>query len=171
MKALLIAAALVAPGTAWAASGDIGCIEARLGATAMQRIGDGVVAAADKGGNPASALDTDREALIAARAACRTAGNWSPSAIQAAVSYTQARATRLGAETALRNDGLDPARLAAAYAALPTEDRKSLIEKASSGAIAAVTNAAGQPRARRHVLLYFSALAAIEFYPAEFAAA
>ncbi|WP_287978548.1 hypothetical protein [Sphingomonas sp.] len=171
MRTILIAAALFAPGTAWAASGDIGCIEGKLGATAMQRIGDGVVAAADKGGNPASALDADREALIAARAACRTAGNWSPTAIQIAVSYTQARATRLGAEAALRKDGLDATKFAAAYAALPVPDRKSLIEKASSGALAAVTSTSAQPRVRRHVLLYFSALAAIEFYPAEFAAA
>lgn len=171
MRTLLIAAALFAPGIARAASGDIGCIEGKLGPTAMQRIGDGVVAAADKGGNPSSALDADRDALIAARAACRTAGNWSPTAVQVAVSYTQARATRLGAETGLRNDGLDVAKLAAVYAALSVEDRKSLIEKASSGALAAVTSASAQPRVRRHVLLYFSALAAIEFYPAEFAAA
>jgi hypothetical protein len=168
---LLIAAALLAPGTARAASGDIACIEAKLGATAMQRIGDGVVAAADKGGNLASALDADRDALLAARQDCRTAGNWSPTAVQAAVSYTQGKATKLGAEAALRNDGLDATKLAAGYAALPTEDRKSLIEKASTGALAAVTSAATQPRARRHVLLYFSALAAIEFYPVEFAAA
>jgi len=171
---LLIAAALLAPllapGTAWAASGDIGCIEAKLGPTAMQRIGDGVVAAADKGGNPAAALDTDRDALLAARQACRVAGNWSPAAVQSAVSYTQGRATKLGAEAALRSDGLDATKLATAYAALPVQDRKSLTEKASSRALAAVTGAVAQPRARRHVLLYFSALAAIEFYPAEFAA-
>jgi len=171
---LLIAAALLAPllapGTAWAASGDIGCIEAKLGPTAMQRIGDGVVAAADKGGNPAAALDTDRDALLAARQACRVAGNWSPAAVQSAVSYTQGRATKLGAEAALRSDGLDATKLATAYAALPVQDRNSLTEKASSRALAAVTGAVAQPRARRHVLLYFSALAAIEFYPAEFAA-
>ena len=170
MRMLLIAAALLAPGTAWAASGDIGCIEAKLGPTAMQRIGDGVVAAADKGGNPAAALDTDRDALLAARQACRVAGNWSPAAVQSAVSYTQGRATKLGAEAALRSDGLDATKLATAYAALPVQDRKSLTEKASSRALAAVTGAVAQPRARRHVLLYFSALAAIEFYPAEFAA-
>ena len=71
MRIILIAAVLfacgIAPGTAWAASGDIGCIEAKLGSTAMQRIGDGVVAAADKGNNPATALDADRETLLAAR--------------------------------------------------------------------------------------------------------
>ena len=175
MRIILIAAAQVAfglvPGTAWAASGDIGCIETKLGPTAMQRIGDGVVAAADKGGNPAAALDADRDALLTARQACRAASNWSPDAVQAAVSYTQGRATKLGAEAALRSDGLDATKLATAYAALPTQDRKSLIEKASSGALASVRGAAAQPRARRHVLLYFSALAAIEFYPAEFAAA
>jgi hypothetical protein len=171
VKTILIIAALLMPGTAWAASGDIGCIEAKLGPTAMQRIGDGVVAAADTGGNPARALDSDRDALISARSACQTAGNWSPSAVQAAVSYTQGRATRLGAEAALRKDGLDIPKLAAAYAALSIQDRKSLIEKASSGALASVTNAAAQPPIRRHVLLYFSALAAIEFYPAEFTAA
>jgi hypothetical protein len=171
VRIILIAAALLAPGTAWAASGDIGCIEAKLGPTAMQRIGDGVVAAVDKGGNPAAALDADRDALLAARQACRTAGNWSPDAVQVAVSYTQGRATKLGAESALRSDGLDASKLATAYAALPIQDRKSLTEKASSGALAAITGAAAQPRTRRHVLLYFSALAAIEFYPADFAAA
>ncbi|HEX7848931.1 MAG TPA: hypothetical protein VF485_04265 [Sphingomonas sp.] len=169
MRLILIAAALLAPGAAWAASGDIGCIEAKLGPTAMQRIGDGVVAAADKGSNPAAALDADRDALLAARQACRTAGNWSPTAVQAAVSYTQGRATKLGAEAALRNDGLDAAKLAAAYAALPAPDRRSLIEKASPGALAAITAATNNARARRHVLLFYSALAAIEFYPAEFA--
>jgi hypothetical protein len=173
VRTILIAAAPFAfglvPGTAWAASGDIGCIEAKLGPTAMQRIGDGVVAAADKGGNPASALDTDRDALLAARQACRTAGSWSPAAVQVAVSYTQGRATKLGAEAALRSDGLDANKLAAAYAALPAEDRRSLIEKVSPRALAAVTSATKSPPVRRHVLLFYSALAAIEFYPAEFA--
>jgi hypothetical protein len=174
VRTILIAAAPIvfglAPGTAWAASGDIGCIEAKLGPAAMQRIGDGVVAAVDKGSDPARALDADRDALLAARAACRVAGNWSPGAVEAAVSYTQGRATRLGAEVALRNDRLDATKLTAVYAALPVQDRKSLTAKASSGAVAAVTGAARQPRARLHVLLYFAALAAIEFYPPEFAA-
>ena len=169
MRTILIAAALLTPGTASAASGDIGCIEAKLGSTAMQRIGDGVVAAADKGDNPAAALDADREALLAARQSCRTAGNWSPAAVQVAVSYTQGRATKLGAEAALRSDGLDANTLAAAYAALPVEDRRSLTEKASARALAAVTNTTKSASVRRHVLLFYSALAAIEFYPAEFA--
>ena len=169
MRTILIAAALLTPGTASAASGDIGCIEAKLGSTAMQRIGDGVVAAADKGDNPAAALDADREALLAARQSCRTAGNWSPAAVQVAVSYTQGRATKLGAEAALRSDGLDANTLAAAYAALPVEDRRSLTEKASARALAAVTKTAKSASVRRHVLLFYSALAAIEFYPAEFA--
>lgn len=169
MRTILITAALLTPGTASAASGDIGCIEAKLGSTAMQRIGDGVVAAADKGDNPAAALDADREALLAARQSCRTAGNWSPAAVQVAVSYTQGRATKLGAEAALRSDGLDANTLAAAYAALPVEDRRSLTEKASARALAAVTNTTKSASVRRHVLLFYSALAAIEFYPAEFA--
>ena len=171
MRTLLIIAALLAPGTAWAASGDIGCIEAKLGPAAMQRIGDGVVAAADKGTDPARALDADRDALLAARAAYSAAGNWSPGAIAVAVSYTQSRATMRGADAALRGDGLQTAGLTAAYAALAVTDRRSLIEKASPAALAAVRNATASPRARRHVLLYFSALAANEFYPAEFAAA
>ena len=137
----------------------------------MQRIGDGVVAAADKGGDPARALDMDRDALLAARGACSAAGNWSPEAIAVAVSYTQARATGRGAEAALRGDGLQMTGLAAAYAALAAADRRSLLGKASPTALAAVRNATASPRARRHVLLYFSALAANEFYPAEFAAA
>ncbi|QDZ07618.1 hypothetical protein FPZ24_09050 [Sphingomonas panacisoli] len=171
MRALLLAAALFAPGSAWAASGDIGCIEAKLGPDAMQRIGNNVVAAADKGGDAATALDADREALIAARDNCRTANNWSPDAVQAAVSYTQGRATKLGAESAIKSDGLDAAKLAASYAALPAGDRKSLVAKASPGAVGAVTAAGANAKQRRHVLLYFAALAAIEFYPADFAAA
>ncbi|MEO5492746.1 MAG: hypothetical protein ABIR08_01825 [Sphingomonas sp.] len=168
---LLLTAALLAPGTAWAATGDIGCIEAKLGPVAMQRIGDGVVAAANNGTDPARTLDADREALIAARDACRTAGNWSSDAAQAAVSYTQGRATKLGAESALKTDGLDATKLAASYAALPLPDRKSLIAKASPGALAAVTAYGAGPMQRRHVLLYFAALAGLEFYPADFAAA
>ncbi|MDB5677409.1 hypothetical protein [Sphingomonas bacterium] len=171
MRYLLFTVAFLAPAPAFAATGDIGCIEAKLGAAAMQRIGDGVVAAADNGFDPARALDPDRDELIDARQKCRNAGNWSPNATQIAVSYTQARATRLGAESALKRDGLDATKLAASYAALPVQDRRSLIAKASPGALNAVTIAAAQLQGRRHVLLYFAALAAIEFYPSDFTAA
>jgi len=171
MRTLLLAAALLAPGPAWGATGDIGCIAAKLGPAAMQRIGDGVVAATDKGTDPSHALDTDRDALLAARQACRVASDWSLDAVRIAVSYTQARATRLGAESALRRDGLDPVKLSTAYAALPMQDRKSLIGRASPGAIKGLAAAAPQVSVRRHVLLYFTALAAAEFYPSEFAAA
>ena len=170
MRTLLIAAALLAPGTAWAASGDIGCIEAKLGPAAMARIGANVVAVADKGGNPARVLDADRDALIAARSACRTAGNWSPDAVQIAVYYTQARATKIGAEAALRADGLDPAKLAAIYAALPDRDRKSMVETPSPAAVAAMNAATPVARSRVHVHLLFAALAAIEGYTGDFAA-
>ena len=169
MRMLLAAVVLLAPGTAFAATGDIGCIEARLGPAAMQRIGDGVVAAADSGSNPAQALDRDRDALIAARDACRATNSWSADAAQAAISYTQGRATKLGAESALKRDGLDTARLANGYATLPLPDRKSLIAKASPGALGAVAAAGTTPKQRRHVLLYFAALAGLEFYPADFA--
>ncbi|HEX4693663.1 hypothetical protein [Sphingomonas sp.] len=137
----------------------------------MQRIGEGVVMAADKGIDPSRSLDADREALLAARQACRVAGNWSPDAVQVATSYTQGRATKLGAESALRRDGLDPVKLSTVYAALPVQDRSSLIAKASPGAIKVITAVARQATARRHVLLYLAALAGLEFYPAEFAAA
>ena len=166
MRATLIAAAPVALwlalGTAWAASGDIGCIEAKLGAAAMQRIGANVVAAADKNGDPARVLDVDRDALIAARSACRAAANWSPDAVQTAVSYTQARATKLGAEMALKAEGLDPARLSDAYAALPLSDRKTLVGAPSAGAKAAVNAVAPGQRQRLHVQLLFAALSAID---------
>jgi hypothetical protein len=171
VKGALLALALLLPGTACAASGDIGCIETKLGPEAMQRIGDGVVAAADKGSDPSSALDTDREGLIAARNACRAASNWSPDATQAAISYTQARATKLGADSALKRDGLDPNKIAASYAALPVADRQSLVAKASKGAVNAILASSPRPAMRNHVLLLFSALAAIEFYPADFAGA
>jgi hypothetical protein len=171
MLRLVIIAALplaFVPAPAFAANGAIGCIEAKIGPAAMQRIGEGVVAAADKEKDPSGALDADRDALIAARDACRTANSWSNDATQAAVSYLQARATKLGAESALHRDGLDVGKLSVSYAALPVQDRKSLIAKASPGAINAVTTATPRPAARRHVLLFFAALAAIEFYPAEF---
>lgn len=171
--ALLIAAASFAiglvPDAAWAASGDIGCIEAKLGPVAMQRIGANVVAAVDKQGDPARVLDADRDAFLAARSACRAAANWSPDAVQTAVSYTQARATKLGAEMALRADGLDPARLSEVYAALPLSDRKTLVGAPSAGARAAVNAAAPGERQRVHVRLFFAALSAIEFYPQDFA--
>ena len=169
----MIAAAPVAlgfaPSAAWAASGDIGCIEAKLGSAAMERIGSNVVATADKHGDPARVLDADRDALIAARSACRAAANWSPDAVQTAVSYTQARATKLGAETALRRDGLDPARLTEAYAALPPPDRRTLVQAPSPSAKAAMNAAATGERQRAHVRLLFAALSAIEFYPLDFA--
>jgi hypothetical protein len=136
----------------------------------MARIGANVVAVADKRGDPARVLDADREAVIAARTACRSAGAWSPDAVQIAVSYTQARATKIGAETALRADGLDPAKLAGIYAALPDGDRISLAAKPSGAASAALDRAASGTRSRVHVLLLFAALAAIETYTAEFRA-
>jgi hypothetical protein len=163
-------AGIIAPAEAADVS-TLGCIEAKLGPAAMQRIGDGVVAAADRGTDPSRSLDADRDALLAARQACRVAGNWSADAVQVVISYTQGRATKLGAESALRRDGLDPVKLATVYAALPVQDRSSLIAKASPGAIRAIAAAAPQIAARRHVLLYFAALAAIEFYPPQFATA
>jgi hypothetical protein len=168
---LLIAAALLVPGSAWAANGDIGCIEAKLGAAAMQRIGDGTVAAVTAGGDPSRALDRDRDAFIAARDACRSANAWSPDAVQVAVSYAQARAAKIGVESALKAEGLDPAALAARYDSLLLADRKSLLTKASSQVVRIVMAVSAAPAQRRHVFLYFAALAGLEFYPADFAAA
>ena len=171
MRAFLIAVAVLTPGPAWAASGDIGCIEAKLGAAPMERIGDGVIAAVDRGGNPGASLDADRQALIAARDACVRENKWSAAASQAAMSYTQARATRIGVDKALRADGVIPTALNFSYSALPVADRQSLIEKMSPGALAAIRKASGDNvKVRRHVALYFAALAAFEFYPADFAA-
>ncbi len=166
----MLAAALLAPGTAWAASGDVGCIEAKLGPAAMARIGEGIAAAAGDRNAYAAAFNADREALLAARTACRTAGNWSPEAVRLAMSYLQARAAKLGAEPVLKADGLDPARLASAYAALPIQDRKSLMDKVSPAVVDMVKAAAPGTRERLHVMMLLTALAGIEFYPAEFAA-
>jgi len=161
----LLAIALLAP----APGGDIGCIESRLGAAAMARIGDGVVRAAETGGDPAGALDADRDALIAAREACRREKGWSPAVAQVAISYTQARATRIGAEKALAADGIDRARLDAAYGALAVSDRQGMVAKVTPAGLAAIQAASPSPRGRRHAMLYFAALAGIEFYPAAFA--
>ncbi|MES2095599.1 MAG: hypothetical protein V4459_02450 [Pseudomonadota bacterium] len=175
MRILITTAALLIAGlpqVASAANGDIGCIESKLGANAMTRIGDGVIAAIDKGGNPNASLDADRTALIAARDACVRDNKWSVAASQAAMSYTQARAARIGVEKALKKESVDLTSLNFAYSALPVADRESLIAKMSPRALAAIRKVAGANAAmRRHVALYFAALAAFEFYPAEFAAA
>lgn len=171
MTRWLAALALLAPAPAWAASGDVGCIAARLGPAALQRIGDGVVRAVDGAGDPARALDEDRATLIAARDACRAAARWSSDAVRAATSYMQAEATRIGAEAALRRDRVDPAALAGAYRGLAAADRRSFLDALSPAALAAVDAASSQPPVRRHVLLYFAALAGLELYPAEFAGA
>ncbi|MEO5937684.1 MAG: hypothetical protein ABIQ43_01590 [Sphingomonas sp.] len=168
---MLIVAALLAPGSAWAAAGDVGCIATKLGAPIMQRIGNGVAAAVTAGSDPARALDTDRDAFIAARDACRSAHNWSPDAVEAAVSYTQARATKLGVESALKAEGADTAKLNGIYDGLLLADRKSLIAKVSSSVLRVIAAAGANPTQRRHVLLYFAALAGLEFYPADFTAA
>lgn len=159
------------PATAFAATGDIRCIENRLGTATMARIGDGVVAAADKGSDPSASLDADRDALIAARDWCRRENNWSAPASLAAVSYTQARATRIGVQIALEADRIPLSRLNDSYAALAITDRQSMIRQMSPRALEAIRIAAGgNVRARRHIALYLASLAAFEFYPAEFAA-
>lgn len=170
MKAALLSLAVVMPAPAWAASGDIGCIAAKLGPAAMQRIGAGVVLAIDRNVDPARALDADRDALLAARAACRAANDWSPDAVAAATSYTQAGATRIGAEAALRRDGVDPSGMAVAYARLAVADRRSFLGAASPAALRAVTAASPRPPVRRHVRVYLAALSGLEFYPADFTA-
>lgn len=162
---LPLAALLMAPVQA----GPIDCIESALGAAAMARIGDGVVAAADSGTDPSAALDADRDALLAARAECRSRFGWTGDQTQAVVSYTQARATRIGAEKALKADGLDPVALASTYAALGEADRRGLAEKITPAGLAAVRKEGRTPAGQRHVLLYFAALAGLEFYPADFA--
>lgn len=171
MRTLLIAAALLAPGSAWAASGDIGCIEAKLGAAAMQRIGDRVVSVVEKG-NAGDPIAGDRDALLAAREACRQADGWSSGATQLAVSYALASATRLGAEPALKRNGFDPAALTAQYAAMAAVDRRSLVNGGPSDkAKGAVAVAAADPKRKYLVMLWFSTLAALEFDKADFSAA
>lgn len=175
MRILLTAAALVAaalPHIAAAATGDIGCIETKLGAATMARIGDGVIAAIDKGGDPGASLDMDREALIAARDTCVRENKWSAAASQVAISYTQARATRVGVEKALLKESVGLTALNATYSSLPTADRQSLIAKMSPSALAAIKAASGgNASRRRHIALYFASLSGFEFYPADFAAA
>ncbi len=171
MKTLLIAAALFAPGSAWAANGDIGCIEAKLGPAAMQRIGARVVAAveAGKAGDP---IADDRDALLAARAACQDANGWSGNATQLAVSYALATATRQGAEPVLKRNGFDPVALATRYSAMAAVDRRSMVDgDPSNKAKDAVAVAAVDPKRKYLVMLWFSTLAALEFDKADFAAA
>lgn len=180
MRSILFIAAAIgcaAVPNAARAAGDIGCIEARLGPAAIDRIGDRVVAASDAGASFDGALDLDREALIAARDMCRRANGWSNGATDLAVSYMKARASRAGADRAVRGDGLDPVALAGRYAALGAADRRSIGSAAiTRPAIAAIRGAAGVTadaavltRRLHHITILFAALSAIEFYPGEFA--
>lgn len=181
MRLVLAALALMAiasPAMA-AAPESIACVETRLGSDSMARIGAQVIAALDAGKSLDTSLDMDRDAVIAARNACRDANKWSSQATDTALSYAKAGAALIGGEAAVRADGLDPAALKARYAALVAEDRRSLsAAPMTSPALAAITAAAGakavdnggRSRIMRHVIVYFASLSGREFYPADFAA-
>jgi len=172
-------AAFAAPGAAFAAT-DIGCIAGKLGPETMARIGDKVVALSDKIQPFDSALDDDREALIAARDACRQSNGWSNEATALAINYFKSDVVRVGAERALAGDGFSMASLKARYQAMADIDRKSLTSGREMSAtvknvlIALVgtvkLDEERRPIVARRLTLFFAALSALEFYPAEFTA-
>ncbi len=179
MKRLALLAALVAgmaPGTAFAAK-DIGCIAARLSPDMLARIGAREVASLDSD-SKTDWLAEDREAVIAARNACRQANGWSNDATDLAMNYFEAATSLATVEPLLAAQGLDAAAMRAAYAALPEPDRRSIVmsDKLSPGAEALLRQAAGKrddPKFARRlslVVAFIGGLAAIEFYPAQFAA-
>jgi hypothetical protein len=162
-------------------AGSLNCIEAKLGNDSMARIGTRVIAALDAGQPLDTSLDTDRDAVIAARNSCRDSNRWSPAATDTAMSYAKAGASLIGGEVAVRADGLDSATLKASYAALALDDRRSLslgqpmtksalTAIASAAALAKTADNAARTRVMRHVIVYFASLSGREFYPAEFAA-
>jgi hypothetical protein len=178
--ASLVLAFIATPAMA-ADAGSLNCIETRLGSESMARIGTRVIAAVDTGEPLDTSLDLDREAVIAARNACRTANKWSNAATETAMSYTKAGASLIGGEAAVKADGLDPVALKAIYAALAIDDRRSasLAPPLTKAALTVITNAAAgakpadtaaRSRVLRHVIAYFASLSGREFYPAEFAA-
>ncbi|MBN8807523.1 MAG: hypothetical protein J0I47_04695 [Sphingomonas sp.] len=171
MRRALALLALLTPAPALAASGSVDCIATKLGSTVLQRIGDGVIVQLEHAGNPARSLDTDRDALLAAREACRSANHWSPAAVSAATDYVQARATRMGAEAALRRDGIDSARLAIGLARLAPADRRSYLAQMSPAAMAVVDTASADKAVRLRVWMFLAALAGLETSMSEFAAA
>jgi hypothetical protein len=176
-----VALACVASPALAADAGSIKCIETRLGSESLARIGTRVIAALDAGQSLDTSLDADRDAVIAARNACRDANKWSPAATDMALSYTKAAAALIGGEAAVKADGLDPVALKAAYLGLATADRRSLsvgqpmtdaARSAINGAAGALKNpdAAARTKVMRHLVVYFASLSGREFYPAEFPA-
>jgi hypothetical protein len=162
-------------------AGSLNCIETRLGADSITRIGTRVVAALDAGESLDTSLDADRDAVIAARNSCRDANKWSPAATDTAMSYAKAAASLIGGEAAVKADALDSTVLKASYAALALDDRRSLSlgQPMTKVALAVIANAAAgaktadnaaRTRVMRHVIVYFASLSGREFYPAEFAA-
>ena len=173
--AIALTCALAASPALAADAARIGCVETTLGAAPVARIGERIIAAADAGTSLDAALDGDREAVIAARDACRKANGWSNDATDVAVSYLRARAAALGARAAIARDGLSVADVEATYTALPEAARRSFtggkgLDPAARAAISSVRQAATVPAVRRHVTILYSALSAIEFYPGDFAA-
>jgi hypothetical protein len=168
---VLAIALLLTPGTAWAAKGEISCVADRLGPDAMARISGSLLKAVNSGGDASTPLDADRDALLSARDACRKENDWSPDATAIAVSFLQARAALMAAEPALAIDRVDGAKLSAAYRALAESDRRSLLGKMNPAVRSLVYATSADPRVQRDAILYLSAFAGLEFYPAEFAAA
>lgn len=177
-KILAALALLVAPGTAFAADG-INCIATKLDPSVVVRIGDGVVALSDKAQPFDASLDADRDAVIAARDACRKANKWSNDAADLAMGYFKAGAVVIGAERALVGDGFSLDALKTAYAAMSVADRKSIIIGPQITNVAMDTvirlvdaskpDPAKRDRLLRRMTIYFGSMSAIEFYPAEFA--
>ena len=157
---------------------SVGCIADRMGGESVARIGDRVVKAVDAGASPDAAFDADRDALIAARNACRASNKWTSDQTDMAISYLRAAVSLAGAETALRADGFDVGSIRAGYDALGDADRGSMVGgKSPTAAVkAAIDRVASGSKATgpghlavvRHVMIYFSARAALEHYPAQF---
>jgi sarcosine oxidase gamma subunit len=172
---MILFAALLAAGQ----STTIGCVVDKLGTESITRIGGRLVSAVDSSAPVETALDQDRESLIAARNECREKNKWTQEQTDIAISYVSASAALTGSEAALGREGIDAATLRGGYTGLPVGDRMTLVGgntasaavKAAIARLAAGSSATGAAHETvvRHVTIYFSARAALDIYPTQFA--
>lgn len=176
---MMLAALLASAAPVAAQPTSIGCIVDKLGSESIARIGGRVVTAIDTKQPLDTALDLDRDALIAARNTCRDANKWSVAQVDTAVSYLKASAALVGSEAALQGDGIDATAFRGGYDGLSEADHASMVGgkspnpavKAAVDRLAAMSKATGlaHDAVVRHVTIYFSARSALDYYPTQFA--
>jgi hypothetical protein len=173
--AILIGVVAAMPSAHATDAASLSCIEQRMGPAAIELIVENVTKKLIAGSPEAPAFD--ETAFNAAAEECARRYHWSADARMIASEYANARIARPSLEAALRAAGVDPAAVAAALASLTVEQRHSLLkgpDDATVQQLLAAFAARQVPKTEKVIGsagALADALAAIEFYPAEFAAA